>query len=75
MNTEDILFNMVILGISRFLDLLSTWYCTPNFKMGVNPWMKTASWKTVILVNIILVIILPVVLQKRTIFLAVLFTL
>ena len=67
MNTEDVLFNMVIMGIGRFLDLFSTWYTTPNFDIEANSWMKKVGWKKVILINIALVIVLSVLARERTI--------
>jgi hypothetical protein len=72
MNTEDVVFNMTILGIGRFLDLLSTWYCTPNFDIEVNSWMKKIGWKGVILINIGLVLIASIMAHERTIFLGIL---
>jgi hypothetical protein len=72
MNAEDILFNMIVLGIGRFLDLFSTWYCTPNFDIEVNSWMKKVGWRGVILINIALVTILSIIARERTIFLGVL---
>jgi hypothetical protein len=75
MNAEDILFNTIVLGIGRFLDLFSTWYGSPNFDIEVNSWMKKIGWRRVILINIALVPILSVLAQKRTIFLGVLFSL
>jgi hypothetical protein len=75
MNAEDILFNTIVLGIGRFLDLFSTWYGSPNFDMEVNSWMKKVGWRKVILINVALVPILSVIAQKRTIFLGVLFSL
>lgn len=75
MSTEDILFNVTVLGISRFLDLFSTWYGSPNFDMEVNSWMKKVGWRRVILINIVLVPVLSIIVQKRSIFAAVLFSL
>jgi hypothetical protein len=75
MSAEDILFNTIVLGIGRFLDLFSTWYSSPRFDMEVNSWMKRVGWRRVILINIVLVPILSIIPQKRTILLGVLFSL
>jgi uncharacterized membrane protein len=72
MNAEDVIFNTVILGIGRFLDLLSTWYSTPNFDIEVNSWMKKVGWRGVILINIVLVPTLSSLAHERTVFLGVL---
>jgi hypothetical protein len=68
MNAEDILFNIVVLGIGRFLDLFSTWYCSPNFDIEVNSWMKKVGWRGVISINVIVVIVLSLTTQERTIY-------
>ncbi|MFA9202154.1 MAG: hypothetical protein ACEQSC_01220 [Candidatus Nanopelagicaceae bacterium] len=72
MDIMDIIFNMIVLAIGRSLDLLSTWYGSPNFDIEVNSWMKRAGWKNVILINICLIPILAIVPQKRTVFFGVL---
>jgi hypothetical protein len=71
MSTSDILFNIIVLAIGRSLDLISTWYCTPNFDIEANSWMKFVGWKKVILINILLIPILSIVIQERNIFLGV----
>jgi MFS family permease len=72
MTTSDILFNIIVLSIGRSLDLISTWYCTPNFDIEVNSWMKKVGWRGVILINIVLVLIASIMAHERTIFLGVL---
>ena len=67
MNLDDILFNIIILGIGRSLDLFSTWYCTPNFDIELNSWMKRAGWKKVILINIVFVPVHSIIIQERNI--------
>jgi hypothetical protein len=74
MTTSDILFNIIVLSIGRSLDLISTWYCTPNFDIEVNSWMKKVGWRGVILINIALVPIVSIIAHERTIFLGVLFS-
>jgi hypothetical protein len=72
MNLNDILFNVIILGAGRFLDLFSTWYCTPNFDIEANSWMKKIGWKKIIFLNILLIPILSTIVRERTILLGVL---
>ena len=67
MNLDDILFNIIILGIGRSLDLFSTWYCSPNFDIELNSWMKRAGWKKVILINIVFVPVHSIIIQERNI--------
>ena len=67
MNLNDILFNIIILGIGRSLDLFSTWYCSPNFDIELNSWMKRAGWRKVILLNIIIVPIFSIIIRERNI--------
>jgi hypothetical protein len=72
MNIEDVFFNVVVLGIGRSLDLFSTWYCTPNFDIEANSWMQRFGWEKVVLINVLLVPILSIVAQERTILFGVL---
>jgi hypothetical protein len=67
MKIEDILFNILVLAIGRSLDLFSTWYCSPNFDIELNSWMKRVGWKNVILINIIIVPIFSIAMQERNI--------
>jgi hypothetical protein len=57
MNISDLMINIVILTIGRSLDLLSTWYGTPNFEIELNTWMKKVGWRNTILINIVLVLV------------------
>lgn len=71
MNFDDLLFNMTVLAVGRFLDLFSTWYCSPNFDIELNSWMKRVGWKKVILINILLVPVLSILVKERNITIAV----
>lgn len=72
MSFDDILFNMTVLAFGRFLDLFSTWYCSPNFDVEVNSWMRRVGWKNVILINILLLPVLSIVIKERNILFGVL---
>jgi hypothetical protein len=72
MSFDDVLFNIVVLASGRFLDLFSTWYCSPNFDIEVNSWMKKAGWKNVVLINILLLPILSILIRERNILFGVL---
>lgn len=70
MDVRSLAIYTIILALGRGLDLLSTWYVTPNFTLEFNGWMRTAGWRKVILLNLILVIILPIFDKNLCVFLA-----
>lgn len=47
----------LLIGISRGLDLLSTWLITPTLSLEANPIMKKLRWRTIVLVNLPLLIL------------------
>jgi len=56
-----------VLALGRGFDLLSTWHITPTFHLELNQWMKRLGWLNTIFLNLALVLLLPLVLNRDSI--------
>ncbi len=72
MDNSTVILNIIILGLGRFLDLLSTWYGSPNLDLEMNSWMRKVGWKGVILINVAFILIFPFIMQERSFIFAIL---
>jgi hypothetical protein len=65
-HTDHYLPSAIILLISRFFDLLSTWFITPTFALELNQWMKTIGWRNTIIINLLLILLIPLLMGPHS---------
>lgn len=55
-----------LLALGRSLDLVSTWFASPDLALESNRWQRSLGWKKLVLINLLIVVLVPVLLGQQS---------